>query len=77
MRTRFALARAVFGAAVAAALGVGVTSAYAAPSNAAPAAALGCPGYTSTAQACSDCCRINYGGYGFWSPSTHYCNCAL
>jgi hypothetical protein len=73
MRTRSTLARAVFGAAVAAALGVGVTSANAAPS----AAAFACPGYTSTAQACSDCCRINYGGYGFWSPSTHYCNCAV
>ena len=75
MTARSTLVRGVFGAAVAAALGIGVTSASAAPAQSAKAFA--CPGYTSTAQACTDCCWNNYGGYGFWSPSTHYCNCAL
>lgn len=74
MRTRSALTRTAFGAAVAAALSFGVTSANAAPSA---AAALACPGYMSSAQACRDCCAQQYGGYGFWSSSTGYCNCAV
>jgi hypothetical protein len=74
MRTRSTLTRAVFGTAVVAALGFGVTSANAAPSA---AKAVACPGYMSSAQACTDCCAQQYGGVGFWSPGTRYCNCAL
>jgi hypothetical protein len=74
MRTRSMLTRAAFATAVAGAIGFGVTSASAAP---AAEKMMSCPGYMSSAQACSDCCAQRYGGYGFWSASTGYCNCAL
>jgi uncharacterized membrane protein len=74
MRTRSTLTRAAFATAVAAAIGFGVTSASAAP---AAEKRLSCPGYMSSAQACSDCCANWYGAYGLWSPSSGYCACAL
>jgi hypothetical protein len=75
MRRRSNLGRSVLGAAVVAALGFGVNAATA--TRAAAAAPLSCPGYTETAQICTDCCRNNWGGVGFWDPGSKYCNCAL
>jgi hypothetical protein len=74
MRTRFTLARTVFGVAVTATLGFGVNAASAAP---AAKQAFACPGYVDSAEQCQYCCEQNYGGYGAWSPSTRYCHCAL
>jgi hypothetical protein len=64
-----------FGIGVLTALAFGVTSANAAPT--ATGKTFGCPGYTETAQACTDCCWNWYQAYGFWSPSNKSCNCAL
>lgn len=62
-------------ASVAAALASGVSAATATPAAAHLTAS--CPGWTSSAQACTDCCWNNYGGVGFWDPQSRYCNCAL
>ena len=75
MRNRSTLGRSVFVAAVVAALGFGVNAATAATAGA--TAIFSCPGWTETAQICSDCCWNNWGGYGFWDPQSKYCNCAL
>ncbi len=75
MGTRSTLARAAFGAAVAAAMGIGASAATATTASA--STRIYCPGWVESAQICTDCCWNNYGGYGFWDPQSKYCNCAL
>lgn len=65
----------VFRAAVAVALGFGVSSAYAATTP--PAKIAGCPAYTPTYDDCNNCCAEVYGGFGAWSPSTQRCICGF
>lgn len=66
---------ALFAGGVGAALGFGAIAATA--SAAAAEERFACPGYTATAQICTDCCRDNWGGVGFWDSRSKYCNCAL
>ncbi|HEX6910904.1 MAG TPA: hypothetical protein VF142_10935 [Longimicrobium sp.] len=75
MRVPSTLARSAFGAAIAVTLGSGVNAATATRAEA--KTLVSCPGYTESAQICTDCCWNNWGGYGFWDAQSKYCNCAL
>lgn len=75
MITRSTVARAAFGAAVAAALGVGASAATA--TSAEVSTLVYCPGYVNSAQICTDCCWDSYGTPGSWNSRTRYCTCAL